>query len=55
MEWNIVKQAFEDMKTHHESEIPKLRTEINKTTERELTELSKEKGRQRYNQFRNEE
>lgn len=47
MEWNIVKQASEDMKTLHESEIPKLRTEINKTTEREFTEFSKEKGRQR--------
>lgn len=29
MEFKIFKQTFEDMKTHHESKIPKPRTEIN--------------------------
>lgn len=49
MEWNIVKQAFEDMKTHHESEITKLRTEINKTTESWLNSAKRKEDKDKIN------
>lgn len=41
---NVPKEAFQDMKTYHKSEILKLRTEITKTTKRELAELREKKN-----------
>lgn len=49
MEWNIVKQAFEDMKTHHESEIPKLRTEIKQQKESWLNSAKRKEDKDKIN------